>query len=100
MPKIMKVINTIHRCQNVFRGERLAGEICGAHHLFVFAICNHPGRSQEELAKRVGVSQAAIAQYETGASVPRLYVTVKIANALSVKIDELVNGKEDGNEST
>lgn len=56
--------------------------------------------SQEELAKRVGVSQAAIAQYETGASVPRLYVTVKIANALSVKIDELVNGKEDGNEST
>lgn len=56
--------------------------------------------TQEELAKRVGVSQAAIAQYETGAAVPRLYVTVKIANALSVKIDELVNGKEDGNEST
>lgn len=50
--------------------------------------------TQEELAKRVGVSQAAIAQYETGAAVPRLYVTVKIANALSIKIDELVNGKE------
>lgn len=50
--------------------------------------------SQEELAKRVGVSQAAIAQYETGAMVPRLYVTVKIANALSIKIDDLVNGKE------
>ena len=50
--------------------------------------------SQEELAKRVGVSQAAIAQYETGAAVPRLYVTVKIANALSIKIDDLVNGKE------
>lgn len=50
--------------------------------------------TQEELAKRVGVSQAAIAQYETGAAVPRLYVTVKIANALSIKIDDLVNGKE------
>lgn len=50
--------------------------------------------SQEELAKRVGVSQAAISQYETGAMVPRLYVTVKIANALSIKIDDLVNGKE------
>ena len=50
--------------------------------------------SQEELAKRVGVSQPSIAQYETGAAVPRLYVAVKLANALGVKIDDLVNGKE------
>ena len=50
--------------------------------------------SQEELAKRVGVSQAAIAQFEAGTKIPRLYVTVKIANVLSIKIDDLVNGKE------
>ena len=51
--------------------------------------------SQEELAKRVGVSQPSIAQFEAGTKVPRLYVTIAIANALNVKIDELVNGKEE-----
>lgn len=50
--------------------------------------------TQEELAKRVGVSQAAIAQFEAGTKIPRLYVTNNIANALGTTIDELVNGKE------
>ena len=75
MPKIMKGINTIHRCQNVFRGERLAGEICGAHHLFVFAICNHPGRSQEELAKQLCLNKStvtrALSSLESGGFVKR-----------------------------
>ena len=75
MPKIMKGINTIHRCQNIFRGERLAGEICGAHHLFVFAICNHPGRSQEELAKQLCLNKStvtrALATLEAGGFVKR-----------------------------
>lgn len=50
--------------------------------------------SQEELAKRVGVSQPAIAQYEAGTAVPKLYVTIKLADALGVKIDDLVCSKE------
>lgn len=50
--------------------------------------------TQEELAKRVGVSQPAIAQYEAGTAVPKLYVTIKLADALGVKIDDLVSSKE------
>ena len=46
--------------------------------------------TQEELAKRVGVSQPAIAQYEAGTAVPKLYVTIKLADALNTTIDDLV----------
>lgn len=52
--------------------------------------------TQEELAKRVGVSQPAIAQYETGVATPRLFVTIKLATALSVSIEDLI-GKEEPN---
>ena len=60
MPNIMKFVNTIHRCQTVFRSERLSDGICGAHHLFVFAICNHPGRSQEELSKQLFLNKSTV----------------------------------------
>ena len=49
--------------------------------------------TQEELAKRVGVSQPAIAQYEKGTATPRLYVTIRLATALSTTVEELI-GKE------
>lgn len=75
MPNIMKSINTIHRCQNIFRGERLEGDICGAHHLFVFTICSNPGESQEELAKRLYLNKStvtrALASLEAGGYVKR-----------------------------
>ena len=62
MPQTMKSINTIHRCQTIFRSERLGGEICGAHHLFVFSICNNPGSSQEELAKKLYLNKSTVAR--------------------------------------
>lgn len=49
--------------------------------------------TQEELAKRVGVSQPAIAQYEAGTATPRLYVTIRLATALSTTVENLI-GKE------
>ena len=54
---------------------------------------NTGGLTQEELAKRVGVSQPAIAQYERGTATPRLFVTIRLATALSVSIEDLI-GKE------
>lgn len=50
--------------------------------------------TQEELAKRVGVSQPAIAQYERGTLTPRLYVTMRLATALHTTVEELIKGKE------
>lgn len=51
--------------------------------------------TQEELAKRVGVSQPAIAQYENGTATPRLYVTLRIASALATTVEALIEGKEE-----
>ena len=51
--------------------------------------------TQEELAKRVGVSQPAIAQYEAGTATPRLFVTIRLANALSTTVEELISERED-----
>ncbi len=51
--------------------------------------------TQEELAKRFGVSQPAIAQYEAGTATPRLYVTLRIASALATTVEALIEGKEE-----
>lgn len=50
--------------------------------------------TQEELAKRVGVSQPAIAQYENGSTVPRMNIAIKIAEVLQISIESLITGKE------
>lgn len=50
--------------------------------------------TQEELAKRVGVSQPAIAQFEAGKNTPKLYVTIKLAEVLGTTIDDLVTHKD------
>ena len=50
--------------------------------------------SQEELAKRGGVSQPAIAQFEAGKKTPKLYVTIKLAEALRTTIDDLVTHED------
>ncbi len=47
--------------------------------------------TQEELAKRAGLSQAAVQAIEQGARPdPRLSTVVKLADALGVTLDELV----------
>lgn len=45
--------------------------------------------SQEELGKLLGVSQAMIAQYETGTRIPKIETLARIAEALNVFIGEL-----------
>ena len=41
--------------------------------------------TQAELAKKVGVSQGALAQYESGARTPTISTLVKIAKALKLR---------------
>ncbi len=62
MPKIMKTLNTIHRCQSVFRNEKANIELCSAHHPFVFAICREPGRTQEELSRDLCLNKSTVAR--------------------------------------
>ena len=53
------------------------------------------GFSQEELAKRVGVTQAAIWQYENHLATPKIAIAISIANALGTTCEALMGGKED-----
>lgn len=50
------------------------------------------GMTQGQLAELVGCSDRHIGQIESGKNIPSLAVTVGIANALNVGIDQLVCG--------
>lgn len=53
------------------------------------------GFSQEELAKRVGVTQAAIWQYENRLATPKIAIAISLANALGTTCEALMGGKEE-----
>lgn len=53
------------------------------------------GITQEELAKRAGVTQAAIWQYEKGLATPKLPIAVRLADALGTTCEDLVCVKEE-----
>lgn len=50
--------------------------------------------SQQDLSNAAGVSTRMIQQYERGVSQPRFSVAEKIASALSISIEELLDTKE------
>ena len=52
------------------------------------------GLTQEMLAERVGVARQTIAKWETEESAPDLGTAGKIAEALGVSLDDLVNAPE------
>ena len=54
---------------------------------------NQKNISQKKLAEIVGVTQVAISQYETGKSVPKINIAVKLADVFGVTCEELY-GKE------
>lgn len=58
------------------------------------------GMSQADLAEQLGVTRGLIAQYETGAKSPNVNLASKIASALGVTIDTMMQRKENANERT
>lgn len=51
--------------------------------------------TQVQLADRIGVTPAAVNQYEKGIKLPNIIYAVKIADVLGTTCEELVNGKGD-----
>ena len=62
MPKFMKSLNIISRCQFAFRAKNSEGGINAIHHSLVLAICREPGRSQDELAKDICIDKSGVAR--------------------------------------
>jgi len=56
--------------------------------------------TQDELAKRIGVSRQAISKWERGEGLPDLYNSTLLAKALGVTVDELVNKEIEYNNSS
>ena len=52
------------------------------------------GISQDELAKRLKVTQGAISQWESGRTRPRSDMLVHLSEVLGVTVDELLRGGE------
>lgn len=48
------------------------------------------GLSQEELAKKLGISQPAVAKWESGVSRPNILLLPKLAEVLECTVDELL----------
>lgn len=53
--------------------------------------------SQKELAKAVGVTEAAMSRYLSGEREPRIEVVFNLATALHTTTDYLISGKTDDN---
>lgn len=63
MPRIMKTLNNISRCQAMYRKKTIAAQdLCPNHYAFVLAICFEPGRSQDEIASVLCLDKSTVAR--------------------------------------
>ena len=61
MSKFMKMLNNISRSQAIYRHSKISAEdLQSGHFAFVLAICNNPGRSQEELARELCINKSTV----------------------------------------
>ena len=51
------------------------------------------GITQEQLAKMLGITQGAVAQWENGLTHPSFEMLPKLAEILGMTVDELINKK-------
>lgn len=63
VPKFMRLLNNISKCQAIFRAENLSvKEITPAHHSIILSLCKNPGCSQDELSKNVCLDKSTVAR--------------------------------------
>ena len=63
MPAIMRKMNVITRCGGQYRTARLKNDELGSqHHSIVLAVCNHPGLSQDQLARHLCLNKSTVAR--------------------------------------
>ena len=64
MPRFMKSINIISRCQAAYRAAKIAdtpaAQLSPYQHSIVLAICRNPGCSQEEIARDICLDKSTV----------------------------------------
>ena len=67
MTTVMRYVNLLSRSQSIYRADKLQEEqLTPVHHSYVLAICNHPGLSQEELARHLCINKSNVARQMAG----------------------------------
>ncbi len=56
------------------------------------------GLTQEELAKRINVTEKAISRWETGRGTPDISLLIPLSEELGISVSEILKGKEDKKE--
>lgn len=63
MPKIMKSLNNISRCQAAYRNEKLKIKgLTACHCSFILLISRNSGLSQEEIAREICLNKSTVAR--------------------------------------
>ena len=63
MPRIMKKLNIISRCQATYRNAKFFSDgICAGHHAFILIISKNPGCSQEDITREICLNKSTVAR--------------------------------------
>lgn len=63
MPRIMKSLNSISRCQSTYRSAKFVADgICANHHAFILIISRNPGYSQEDITREICLNKSTVAR--------------------------------------
>ncbi|MBQ4055128.1 MAG: MarR family transcriptional regulator [Clostridia bacterium] len=64
MPAIMRSMNVIARCAAIYRTQQIELDgLLGVHHSYILVIVNHPGMSQDWLAKHLCLSKSNVTRH-------------------------------------
>ena len=63
MANIMRNINVIYRCENMYRAQKSSENLPGIYHSYIFVICKNPGLSQDKLAKKLCVNKSNVTRH-------------------------------------
>lgn len=64
MPAISRGLNILSRCIAMYRTEQLKNDdFIAVHHSYVLAVCNHPGMSQDKLAKHLCINKSNVTRH-------------------------------------
>ena len=64
MAAISRGLNILSRCIALYRNEQLKNEdFIAVHHSYVLAVCDHPGMSQDKLAKHLCLNKSNVTRH-------------------------------------